>query len=297
MTPSQPRADEALGQPDVQLRSDRSATEKGIPDATIARLPVYLRTLNMMAEDGVATISSGELADAAGVNSAQLRKDLSYLGTYGTRGVGYDVEYLRFQIGREIGSAQEWPVVIVGLGNLGTALANYSGFGSRGFKIAALLDPKPSLIGRTVVGVPISDLAELETIVEQTAARIAVIATPAAGAQRVCDRLVAAGIRSILNFAPTALTVPPGVNLRKVDLGQELQILAYHEQQQGHQPVVSPAAADDSATKVARHRVIPGQQVGQKIKGKSTAGGAVAATGDAAAEQVAEKAATGQAQS
>ncbi|WP_091532201.1 redox-sensing transcriptional repressor Rex [Microlunatus soli] len=218
----------------MQLRPDRPASDKGIPDATIARLPVYLRTLSVIADDGIATISSGELADAAGVNSAQLRKDLSYLGTYGTRGVGYDVEYLRFQIGREIGSAQEWPVVIVGLGNLGTALANYSGFGSRGFKIAALLDPKRELIGRKVVGVPISDLADLETIVPKTAARIAIIATPAAGAQQVCDRLVATGIRSILNFAPTALAVPPGVNLRKVDLGQELQILAYHEQQQEH---------------------------------------------------------------
>lgn len=266
VTPAQPRPDEASGPQDVQQRSDRPASEKGIPDATIARLPVYLRTLTTMAEEGVATISSGELADAAGVNSAQLRKDLSYLGTYGTRGVGYDVEYLRFQIGREIGSAQEWPVVIVGLGNLGTALANYSGFGSRGFKIAALLDPKPSLIGRTVVGVPISDLAELETIIARTGARIAVIATPAAGAQEVCDRLVVAGIRSILNFAPTALTVPAEVNLRKVDLGQELQILAYHEQQQGHLPEPrpgnpSPHQSPVRSTAGRSHRAVPERSI------------------------------------
>jgi redox-sensing transcriptional repressor len=244
VTPSHPRPNGSggLGQPDVQMRSDRSISEKGIPDATIARLPVYLRTLNAIAGEGVATISSGELADAAGVNSAQLRKDLSYLGTYGTRGVGYDVEYLRFQIGREIGSAQEWPVIIVGLGNLGTALANYSGFGSRGFKIVALLDPKPDLIGRELVGVPISDLADLEDVVGRTAPRIAVLATPASGAQEVCDRLVACGVRSILNFAPTALAVPPGVNLRKVDVGQELQILAYHEQQQSADAEVGPTA-------------------------------------------------------
>ncbi|QDP99021.1 redox-sensing transcriptional repressor Rex [Microlunatus elymi] len=232
----------------VSVRADRPIAEKGIPDATIARLPVYLRTLNVMADDGVATISSGELADAAGVNPAQLRKDLSYLGTYGTRGVGYDVRYLRFQIGSQIGSAQEWPVVIVGLGNLGTALANYSGFGSRGFKIVALLDPKPDLIGRTVVGVPISDLADLEQIVERTEVRIAIIATPAAGAQEVCDRLVACGVRSILNFAPTALSVPPEVNLRKVDLGQELQILAYHEQQQMADPLESGPNADGTGS-------------------------------------------------
>lgn len=228
----QMRSHRTLAERVTEKVSDRGA-EKGIPDATIARLPVYLRTLNVIADEGVTTISSGELADAAGVNSAQLRKDLSYLGTYGTRGVGYDVEYLRFQIGREIGSAQEWPVIIVGLGNLGTALANYSGFGTRGFRIVALLDPNPALIGREVVGVPISDLADLEAVVADTAPRIAVLATPAAAAQDVTDRLVSCGVRSILNFAPTALTVPPDVNLRKVDLGQELQILAYHEQQAG----------------------------------------------------------------
>lgn len=224
-------------------RSDgESNTPGGIPDATIARLPVYLRTLNALATDQTLTISSGKLAAAAGVNSAQLRKDLSYLGTYGTRGVGYDVAYLRFQIGREIGSAQEWPVLIVGLGNLGTALANYSGFSSRGFRIAALLDPDPALIGQSVVGVPISDLAELEQIIERTGAKIGVIATPPDGAQAVCDRLVAASITSILNFAPTTLTVGPHVNLRKVDLGQELAILAYHEQQSSDQQPTGPAA-------------------------------------------------------
>jgi redox-sensing transcriptional repressor len=243
------------------------AGEKGIPDATIARLPVYLRTLNAIAEQGVATISSGSLADAAGVNSAQLRKDLSYLGTYGTRGVGYDVEYLRFQIGREIGSAQEWPVVIVGLGNLGTALANYSGFGNRGFKIVALLDPKPDLIGRTVVGIPISDLADLEQIVIGTGAKIAVIATPPAAAQEVCDRLIATGVRSILNFAPTTITVPEGVNLRKVDLGQELQILAYHEQQSsGSLPAWAPetdtVAGSTEATAVAAEAALDAGSIG-----------------------------------
>ncbi|HLT61913.1 MAG TPA: redox-sensing transcriptional repressor Rex, partial [Microlunatus sp.] len=128
----------------------------GIPDATIARLPVYLRVLNALAESGVATVSSGALAKAAGVNSAQLRKDLSYLGSYGTRGVGYDVDYLRVQIGREVGSAHEWPVLIVGIGNLGTALANYSGFYSRGFRVVGLVDPSPELIGRKIHGVTIS---------------------------------------------------------------------------------------------------------------------------------------------
>jgi len=208
----------------------RGPVAKGIPEATIARLPVYLRALSSLAERGIDTISSGALAQAAGVNSAQLRKDLSYLGSYGTRGVGYDVDFLRHQIGREVGSAHEWPVVIVGIGNLGTALANYSGFASRGFRVVALVDPSPELIGKHIHGLAISDLSSLEEVVARTGAAIAVIATPAEGAQAVTDRLVRLGVTSILNFAATVLAVPDGVNVRKVDLGQELQILAYHEQ-------------------------------------------------------------------
>ena len=206
------------------------ATLKGIPDATVARLPVYLRALNQLAEQQIDTISSGALAEAAGVNSAQLRKDLSYLGSYGTRGVGYDVQYLRLQIGRVVGSAHDWPVIIVGLGNLGTALANYSGFYSHGFRVVGLIDTSPDLVGKRIHGLAISDLTELEEVVADTGAVIAVIATPAEAAQAVADRLVYLGVTSILNFAPTVLVVPEGVNVRKVDLGQELQILAYHEQ-------------------------------------------------------------------
>lgn len=208
----------------------RSAGPSVIPEATIARLPVYLRVLTALADRGTDTVSSGALAAAAGVNAAQLRKDLSALGSYGTRGVGYDVRYLRFQIGREVGSASEWPVVIVGLGNLGTALANYSGFSARGFRVVALVDPSPALVGVRINGVAISDLTELEQVVPATRAVIGVIATPAEGAQGVCDRLVGLGVTSILNFASTVLVAAEGINVRKVDLGQELQILAYHEQ-------------------------------------------------------------------
>ncbi|WP_375425945.1 redox-sensing transcriptional repressor Rex [uncultured Friedmanniella sp.] len=200
---------------------------KGIPEATIARLPVYLRVLNTL--DGLDTISSGALAEAAGVSPAQLRKDLSALGSYGTRGVGYEVAYLRFQIGRVVGSTHEWPVVLVGIGNLGTALANYSGFYSRGFRVVGLVDPSAALVGLRIHGLAITDLADLEQVVADTGAVIGVIATPAEAAQSVADRLVAAGITSILNFAASVLAVPEGVQVRKVDLGQELQILAYHE--------------------------------------------------------------------
>lgn len=218
----------------TSARSRRSGTpqrtERGIPEATVARLPVYLRALTALSDNGIATASSEDLATAAGVNSAKLRKDLSYLGSYGTRGVGYDVEYLRYQIAREIGVTQDWAVVIVGIGNLGHALANYSGFGTRGFRVVALLDADPRLVGERIGDLAVRDFAELEQIVETDNVAIGVITTPAGPAQEVCDRLVGAGVTSILNFAPVVLSVPDGVDIRKVDLSIELQILAYHEQ-------------------------------------------------------------------
>ncbi len=214
----------------------RTSTEsaRDIPEATVARLPVYLRALTTLSEQGTATCSSEELATAAGVNSAKLRKDLSYLGSYGTRGVGYDVDYLRYQIAREIGVTQDWPVVIVGIGNLGHALANYSGFRSRGFRVVALLDADPRRTDELVAGVVVRPFDELEGIVAENGVAIGVIATPAVAAQDVADRMVACGITSILNFAPAVLAVPGGVDVRKVDLSIELQILAYHEQRKTH---------------------------------------------------------------
>ena len=196
----------------------------------MARLPLYLRALGSLAEDGVSTVSSEELAAAAGVNSAKLRKDLSYLGSYGTRGVGYDVDYLVFQVSRELGLTQDWPVVIVGLGHLGHALANYGGFASRGFAIRALVDADPAIVGTEIAGLPVMPLERLEAVVGDLGVAIGVIATPAQVAQEVCDRLVAAGVSSILNFAPSVLSVPDHVEVRKVDMSIELQILAFHEQ-------------------------------------------------------------------
>jgi redox-sensing transcriptional repressor len=202
----------------------------GIPEATIARLPVYLRALYALAESGTATVSSEELAVAAGVNSAKLRKDLSHLGSYGTRGVGYDVDYLVYQVSRELGLTQDWPVVIIGVGNLGRALANYGGFASRGFRIAALLDSDPGVVGTVIAGLAVQHSNAMEAVVRKHRVSIGVIATPAGSAQCSCDRLVAAGVTSILNFAPVVLSVPDGVDVRKVDLSIELQILAFHAQ-------------------------------------------------------------------
>jgi redox-sensing transcriptional repressor len=203
---------------------------RSIPEATVGRLPVYLRALVEIAEGGGTTVSSEHLAEAAGVNSAKLRKDLSHLGSYGTRGVGYDVAYLIHQVRRELGLTQHWPVVIAGIGNLGHALANYRGFAERGFLAAALVDADPEKVGERIEGLAIRHIDELPEIVREHASAIGVISTPAAAAQDVADRMVAAGIRSILNFAPVVLAVPEGVSVRKVDLAIELQILTYYEQ-------------------------------------------------------------------
>jgi redox-sensing transcriptional repressor len=193
----------------------------------------YLRALYALADHEVATVSSEELAAAAGVNSAKLRKDLSHLGSYGTRGVGYDVDYLIYQVSRELGLTQDWPVLIVGAGNLGRALANYGGFASRGFRIAALVDCDPAVVGSVIARRTVRSAADIEDVIHRFGVSIGVIATPAVVAQNVCDRLVAAGVTSILNFAPVVLSVPSGVDVRKVDLSIELQILAFHAQRRG----------------------------------------------------------------
>jgi redox-sensing transcriptional repressor len=216
-------------EPEKTLSADPSA-RRGIPDATVARLPEYLRALTGFAERGITSVSSEELASAAGVRSAKLRKDLSHLGSYGVRGVGYEVDHLAYQISRELGLTQDWPVAIVGMGNLGHALAAYSGFATRGFRVVALLDQDRHLHGQTIAGLCVQDMSALGDLVTTQGLAIGVIATPAASAQSVCDQLVAAGVRSILNFAPCVLVVPEGVDVRKVDLSGELQILAFHEQ-------------------------------------------------------------------
>ena len=205
-----------------------------IPDATVSRLPMYHRSLLSLTARGVLLVSSEELAEASGVSSAKLRKDLSFLGSYGTRGVGYEVEFLLYQIARALGLTQVWPVVIVGIGNLGNALAGYPGFASRGFSVVGLFDTDPTRVGETVTvagkEILVSDISKLPQVVLSSGASIGVIATPEAAAQEVCDLMVRNGITSILNFAPVLIEVPAGVDVRRVDLATELQILAFHEQ-------------------------------------------------------------------
>ena len=205
-------------------------TRRRIPEATVARLPVYLRILAERFDDGVTSMSSDELAEYAGLNAAKVRKDLSYLGSYGTRGVGYDVEFLVYQIRRELGLTHDWPVVIVGAGNLGQALAGYGGFSDRGFPVGGIVDVDDAKIGTVVGGVRVRHMDELAQIVHAKNIAIGVIATPGAAAQQAADALVAAGVTSLLNFAPTVIGVPHGISVRKVDLADELQILSYTEQ-------------------------------------------------------------------
>jgi redox-sensing transcriptional repressor len=211
----------------------RQRQARKIPEATVARLPIYLRSLLEAAGDGLPTISSERLAELSGFNAAKVRKDLSYLGSYGTRGVGYDVEYLQFQMSRELGLTKDWHVVIAGLGNLGHALANYGGFGDRGFPVAALVDADPRVVGTEINGITVRHVDELGDIAAEHHIAIGIIATPASAAQDVADRLIAAGVSSILNFAPTIVSVPPEVSLRKVDLAVELQILSFYQQRRG----------------------------------------------------------------
>lgn len=207
-----------------------------IPDATVARLPLYLRALSELADRGITTCSSEHVATAAGVSSANVRKDLSHLGSYGTRGVGYDVHQLRDRIAETIGQTHNWDVIIVGAGHLGSALAAYQGFGNRGIRVAAVVDEDPALVGTQLGTNTIESVDNLADLVKSQNISIAIIATPPDGAQPVADLLVDAGVTSILNFAPTLVQVPDGVDVRQVDVAVELQILAYHEQRKAAAP-------------------------------------------------------------
>jgi redox-sensing transcriptional repressor len=195
---------------------------------------MYHRSLLSLTARGVLLVSSEELAEASGVSSAKLRKDLSFLGSYGTRGVGYDVEFLLYQIARALGLTQVWPVVIVGIGNLGNALAGYPGFASRGFSVVGLFDTDPNRVGETVTvagkEIVVTDISKLPQVVLSSGASIGVIATPETAAQEVCDVMVRNVITSILNIETVLIEVPEGVDVRRVDLATELQILAFHEQ-------------------------------------------------------------------
>jgi len=201
-----------------------------IPRATVNRLPLYLRVLERHPADQ-ATVSSKELAELIKENSAKVRKDLSFLGSYGVRGVGYNVEHLRFQIRRELGLTKIWPVIIVGAGNLGSALARYGGFDANGFSIVGIYDNDPGKIGTIIGDLTVGAMEDISDDAKQLNVEIGIIATPVPDAQEVAEQLAEAGFKSILNFAPMVLRVSPQVEIRRVDLSTELQILGYYVQQ------------------------------------------------------------------
>ena len=211
------------------MTSTTDGPTRSVPASTVARLPIYLRALDGLAEAGVGTTSSGELATLAGVGPAQLRRDLSFLGSHGVRGVGYDVDHLQGQVAAALGVTGDLAVVIVGIGNLGHALANYVAGTGQGFRVAALVDAAPEIVGTVVAGFAVEHVADLEAVVRRERATLAVLATPEHVAQELCDRLVAVGVTGVLTFVPRVLVVPDGVDVRSVDLATELQILAFHQ--------------------------------------------------------------------
>ncbi|GAA1404532.1 redox-sensing transcriptional repressor Rex [Glutamicibacter uratoxydans] len=203
------------------------AEAKVLPEATVARLTHYLRALNALEAQGLERTSSGVLAKEAGVNPAILRKDLSWLGSYGTRGVGYVVRELAEHINNTLGLNRDWRVLILGAGNLGRALSGYAGFAIRGFKVQAILDVDPAMIGSRVGQLQVEDSRDLASVVEREEINIAVLAVPGQAAQDLIYELSDLGVNSVLSFAPKPLVVPRGMNVRRVDLSTELQILAY----------------------------------------------------------------------
>ena len=213
----------------VALVGPSDAQERSVPEATAGRLPGYLHELHALAEEGSTTVSSSALATRCGVSPAKLRKDLSYLGSFGTRGVGYDVGYLIHAISATLGDDDQWEVAIVGVGNLGRALAHYEGFASRGLRIVALFDVDPRLVGECVGGIAVCHLDEAAALIRRAGIAIGVVAVPAAAAQPAADVLVAGGVTSLLSFAAATLSVPEHVNVRHVDLSAELQLLGFRE--------------------------------------------------------------------
>lgn len=206
--------------------------DQPVSEATVGRLPAYLRSLVELAGDDVTSVSSGRLAEHLGVNPATLRRDLSSLGITGTRGVGYDVKYLLFEVSVVLGVNQEWPVAVVGAGNLGRALTNYQGLASRGFPVRVLFDIANDLVGTEIAGLRVQHVDHLPRLVKELGITVGVIATSVEAAQAVADQLVDSGVTSILNFTADSITVPNHVVVRRVDLATELQILSFYQQRE-----------------------------------------------------------------
>lgn len=201
---------------------------KEIPDIVVSRLPIYLRALSFLAEEGKEITSSQELGEKLGISSAQIRKDLSHFGEFGKQGTGYEIKYLEEQLRRILKIDEEWPVALVGAGDLGHALAHYNGFRGKGFRIAAVFDNNPVKIGKKMGNFVILDIESMPTVVEDQGIKIGIIAVPASEAQKVADLMVKAGIKAILNYAPITLRLPPEVRVQYIDPVVHLQRMTYY---------------------------------------------------------------------
>jgi redox-sensing transcriptional repressor len=222
-----------------------------IPDVVIRRLPIYVRTLREMHEQGVSGVSSEELAERIGVTAAQIRRDLSYFGKFGKQGKGYDVANLANEIAHILHLDRKWDVALVGYGHLGKAIAAYRGFESNSFRIAAIFARNPEQVGQEAEGVVVMDQSEITAVVRDMQIKVGIVAVPAEAAQDVTDRLIEGGVRAILNYAPAILKVPDNVWIREIDPTAALQSLTYYlsapesHETAGHlNGAVEPAAAD-----------------------------------------------------
>jgi len=201
---------------------------KPIPDIVVGRLPIYLRALTFPAAEGTQVTSSHDLGKRLGISAAQIRKDLSFFGEFGKQGTGYNVGYLQEQISRILKVDQEWPVALIGVGDLGRALARYGGFAHRGFRVVALFDNDPAKIGQTIGDLEIMSIDRLAEVVRERGIRVAMLTVPAQAAQRIADVCAAAGIKAILNYAPITLKVPEGALVQHTDPVTHLQRMTYY---------------------------------------------------------------------
>ena len=199
-----------------------------VPDIVIGRLPIYLRALTYLLDEGQQITASKDLAERLGISSAQIRKDLSHFGEFGKQGMGYDIVFLREQLRSILQVDQTWDVALIGAGDLGHAIAHYSGFEGQGFRVACVFDHNPQKIGRRLGRFEICDVAQLVEKVDLMGIKIAIVAVPANAAQAVVDDLVGAGVKAILNYAPITVTVPPGVHVQYIDPVLHLQHMSYY---------------------------------------------------------------------
>lgn len=202
--------------------------ERKIPKETIDRLPLYLRCLEKLIDDDEDNISSEKFSDKLNLNSAQVRKDLSYFGDFGTRGIGYSTRNLASEIREILNLNRKWKMALAGVGNIGSALLTFTGFDERVFEISMAFDRNPQLIGETINGVEVEAVSRMAERIDEEGVKLGIIAVPASSAQEIADRMGKGGVKGVLNFAPTLLDLPEGVELAQVDITRELEQLVYY---------------------------------------------------------------------